>query len=211
MRFGDASLDALAGLRHPDATNAPSVTPPGPPIKRVAVVASAAGSGKTTLGRLLAERIGAPFIELDALRHGPDWTVASVEEMRAKMAPIVAKETWVTDGTYASLGALIAARTNLIVWLDLSPWVWLPRLLKRSARRLLFREELWNGNRETLRGVFFERDGVIPHALRAYFRRRHQMAASLAPYRYVRLRTVAEVDRFLAAFPDVYLPGAVIS
>jgi hypothetical protein len=98
------------------------------------------------------------------------------------VAPIVATESWVTDGTYGSLGTLIAERTNLIVWLDLPPWVWLPRLLKRSARRLIFREVLWNGNRETLRGVFLEADGVIPHALRAYFFRRHGIPARLAPY-----------------------------
>jgi hypothetical protein len=177
-----------------------------PTIQRVAVVASASGSGKTTLARILADRIGATFVELDALRHGPNWTTATLEEMRAKLAPLLATERWVTDGTYAELGALIAGHADLIVWLDLPPWVWLPRLLKRSARRLHFREELWNGNRETLRGVFLEADGVFPHALRAYFFRRHQIPARLAPYRFVRLRSVAEVDAFVAAFPRVTVP-----
>ncbi|HEY6459159.1 MAG TPA: hypothetical protein VIY73_03380, partial [Polyangiaceae bacterium] len=168
---------------------------------RLAVVASASGSGKTTLGRALADRMGATFVELDALRHGPDWTEATTDEMRAKVAPLVATDRWVTDGTYSALGGLIAERADLIVWLDLPPWTWIPRLLKRSTRRLLFREELWNGNRETVRGVFLDADGVFRHAFRAYFFRRHELAARLAPYPVIRLRSSAEVRRFLEAFP----------
>ena len=52
-------------------------------IKRVAVVASASGSGKTTLARTLAERLGGTFVELDALRHGPNWRIATTERLRS--------------------------------------------------------------------------------------------------------------------------------
>jgi shikimate kinase len=39
---------------------------------RVVVISSASGNGKTTVGRALAERLGVPFVELDALHHGPN-------------------------------------------------------------------------------------------------------------------------------------------
>ena len=42
-----------------------------PPIKRVAVISSASGNEKTTVVRQLAGRLGVPFVELDALVHGP--------------------------------------------------------------------------------------------------------------------------------------------
>jgi shikimate kinase len=43
-------------------------------VRRVAIIASASGNGKTTLGRELAARLDVPFVELDALVHGPGWT-----------------------------------------------------------------------------------------------------------------------------------------
>ena len=36
-------------------------------MRKVAVIASASGCGKTTVGRALAARLGVPFVELDAL------------------------------------------------------------------------------------------------------------------------------------------------
>jgi hypothetical protein len=175
---------------------------PTPKPRRIAVLASASGSGKTTLARELARRLGARFIELDALRHGPSWAPTPVETMRETLLPLLAGEAWVIDGGYSELGPMVPAAADLVVWLDLPPWVWLPRLVRRSARRLWFREELWNGNRESVRGVFFEWDGVLPYALRSYAFRRGALARRIAPYPHVRLRSVREVEAFLAQFEE---------
>ena len=48
-------------------------------MDRVAVIASSPGAGRTTLARRLAEIIGAPFVELDALYWGPLWKSAAPE------------------------------------------------------------------------------------------------------------------------------------
>ena len=55
-------------------------------MRRVAIIASASGNGKTTLGRALAARLGVRFVELDALVHGPDWTETPDDELRATLA-----------------------------------------------------------------------------------------------------------------------------
>jgi adenylate kinase family enzyme len=52
------------------------------PMRKVVVIASASGNGKTTLGRQLAERLRVPFVELDALVHGPGWVETPDEELR---------------------------------------------------------------------------------------------------------------------------------
>jgi len=38
------------------------------------------GSGKSTFSRELAERLGVPYLELDAIHHGPNWTETSADE-----------------------------------------------------------------------------------------------------------------------------------
>ena len=169
------------------------------PLQRVCILASASGSGKTTLGRALAERLGVPFHELDALNHGPGWTEATSAELQARVEPLVAGPAWVIDGAYrGKIGDLVLALADTVVWLDLPRRVWLPRLLRRTARRLVMREELWNGNRETLRGVLWDRNALIPFAWRSFVERRRRYPTELAPYPVVRLRTPREVRRFLA-------------
>ena len=167
-------------------------------MKRVAVIASASGNGKTTVGRALAQKLGVPFVELDALHHGPNWTEATPAELRARIEPIVDSDAWVIDGAYrGKLGDLVLERAELVVWLDLPMRVWLPRLLRRTIGRIVRREELWNGNREKLRTAIFDRDSVIYYAIRMHRRRRRAYPSALARYNVIRLRSEHEVERLL--------------
>jgi adenylate kinase family enzyme len=67
--------------------------------KRFAVTASASGNGKTTLARELARRLDVPYVELDALVHGPGWAETPDEALRDQLGPILASDGWVIDGT----------------------------------------------------------------------------------------------------------------
>ena len=170
-------------------------------MRRVLIVATASCSGKTTLGRELARRLDVPFVELDALHHGPNWTEATSEELRTRVEPVVAEEGWVIDGGYwGKLGDLVLRNADLVVWLDLPVRVWLPRLVRRTVGRVVRREELWNGNRESVRNVFFSRGSLIWYSLSNHRRHRRDYPERLAPYDLVRLRTPKEVERWLATF-----------
>lgn len=166
-------------------------------MRRVAVITSASGNGGTTFARTLAAQLGAPFVELDALNHGPGWSEATAEELQARVRPIVASDAWVIDGSYrGKLGDLVLARTDVVVWLDLPVRVWLPRLLRRTFGRIVRKEELWHGNRETLRGAFAGRDALIPWTLRHYRIRRRSYPERLARFNVGRLRSQREVEGF---------------
>ena len=169
-------------------------------MRRVAVITSASGNGGTVVARKLAVRIDVPFYELDELFWRPGWTETPAEEFRALMEPIVATDAWVIDGSYQSkIGDLVLRNADLVVWLDLPMHVWFPRLVLRTIRRIVRREQLWNGNRETVRNAFFSRDGLIYFTLKWYRPRRRVYPERLAPFPSVRLRSRAEVERFLSS------------
>jgi adenylate kinase family enzyme len=169
-------------------------------VRRVAIIASASGNGKTTLGRQLARRLDVPFVELDALVHGPGWVETPDAELRQIVEPIVKSDGWVVDHLYLrKLGPLILEHADTIVWLDLPLRVWLPRLARRTYRRIKGDEEIWNGNRESWKTALVGVDSLFMYALRSHFRRRRYWPERLAPYNVTRLRTPAEVDAWLDA------------
>ena len=168
-------------------------------MRKVVVIGTTSASGKTTLGRELARRLDVQFVELDALVHGPDWVETPDDELRRQLEPVLTLDGWVIDGSYRQkLGTLVLDAAEVVVWLDLPIRVWLPRLIRRTLRRIGTREELWNGNRESLVTAFWGRDSLVFWALRSHFRRRREWAQAFSDLNVVRLRTPAEVERFLA-------------
>ena len=167
-------------------------------MRRVAVIATASGCGKTTVGRALAAVLGVPSVELDAIHWQPGWTALDAEELRRRVEPIIAGDCWVIDGSYrGKLGDLVLERADTVVWLDLPRRIWLPRLLRRTFRRAITGEELWNGNRESLWGSVAHGDSLIRFALDNDRPRRHRYPRELARFRVARLRSPSEVDAFL--------------
>jgi adenylate kinase family enzyme len=168
-------------------------------VKRFSIVGTASCSGKTTLGRELARQLDVPFVELDSLVHGPNWTETPDDELCAVVEQIVASDGWVIDGGYwGKLGDLVLRNADVVVWLDLPLRIWLPRLVRRTSSRVIRREELWNGNRETVRNSVFSRDSLLWYALRNHPRHRRVYPERLASYNVVRLRSPREVERWLS-------------
>jgi adenylate kinase family enzyme len=123
-------------------------------MKRVSVVGNA-GSGKSRLGRQIAEALDVPYVELDAIQHLPDWEPLDPDEFVAKVSAIAATHGWVIDGNYRTVvvDGPVWQRADTVVWLDLPRRVTMYQVIRRSLRRVVRREQLWNGNRETLRNL----------------------------------------------------------
>jgi hypothetical protein len=104
----------------------------------------------------------------------------------------------VIDGSYQSkIGQLVLGNADVVVWLDLPVRTWLPRLVRRTVRRARSGEELWHGNRESLRNAFLSRSSLILFSLRHFRGRRRRYPDRFASYELVRLRSEAAVDGFL--------------
>ena len=169
-------------------------------MARRILIRGGSGAGKSTLGAELARRLDLPLVELDALHHGPNWTAASAAELTARVQALLDDERgWVVDGNYDDkLGSLLLERAELIVWLDLALGLKLLRLARRTARRWVRQEELWNGNRESMKDAFWGVDALFPWAVRSHFRYRRVWPARFAGRPLVRLRTPGEVASWLA-------------
>ncbi len=164
------------------------------------VIVGTSGAGKTTLGRRLAETLGAKFIELDALHWLEGWTPNpdfAQDVMAALESPC-----WVVDGNYSSkLQGRILERADTLIWLDYSIGTKLWRLLRRSLRRVVTREVLWNGNTETLKGQFWGGDALFVWFFKSHWaqRRRYEALFESAPegLRLVRLYRPEEAEVLL--------------
>lgn len=170
------------------------------------VVLGTTGSGKTTLARAIAPLLGARHVELDALFHEPGWTPAVTGVFRARVSEAIGgADRWVTDGNYSHLVPDITwAAADTVIWLDYSFARTFSRLLRRTLRRSLSGEELWNGNRERLRGQFMSRDSLLLWAVKTHWRHRREWPVMLRepPYahlRVVRVRTPRALDAYVRA------------
>lgn len=170
---------------------------------RISVVGTL-GSGKTTFARKISKILNVAHVELDALHWEPNWVEASNEVFRERVRRSLQGETWVVDGNYHQIRDIVWSRANTVTWLDYSFSTIMGRLAKRTVRRILTREKLWNGNQEHFRNLL-TKDSVFLWAIKTYRRRRRQYPELLAQpenshLTVVRLRSPKEASMFLSAF-----------
>jgi adenylate kinase family enzyme len=169
--------------------------------RRIAIIGST-GSGKTTLARRLSEGLGIPHVELDSLNWGPGWEAAPTDVLRARVGEALAGGAWVTDGNYGQARDIVWGRADTLVWLEMPLPLALWRVVSRTLRRIVTREELWNGNRETVGNALLSRDGLVVYLFTSRKSHRQRYPALLAKPEYAHLRiahlrTPREVRRWL--------------
>jgi len=183
------------------------------PPRRVSVV-GCSGSGKTRLARTIGAAIGAPVIELDAIMHQAGWQPN--EDFVAEVESATGGDAWVVDGNYrqATIEGPVWQRADTVVWLDLPRRTIMRHVVLRTARRVLTREVLWNGNRESIAFVV-SRDPVenlilwtwlkYPEFVDRYSNAMHDPA--WGRLHFVRLRSYAEARAWLKTLPEASSPA----
>jgi adenylate kinase family enzyme len=174
---------------------------PLPQRPRRVAVAGTSGSGKTTTAGRIAALLGLPYVELDDLHWGPGWTPR--ETFLADVRELTAQESWVTDWQYRVARPLVAARADVIVWLDLPVRVRLWRVARRTVTRRVLRVPLWRAaNVEPpLWTALRDEEHIIRWAwsTRRKLDRLPELLARDHPHvTLVRLRSAREVERWLA-------------
>ncbi len=101
--------------------------------------------------------------------------------------------------------SVVWARADTVVWFDLPYAIVLGRTIRRTVRRVITREELWNGNKEPFSNLWSlnpEKSIIAWAATRHRVYRGRYAEAEHDPrwghLRFVRLRSQGEADAFLA-------------
>jgi adenylate kinase family enzyme len=173
-------------------------------VRRVSVVGNS-GSGKSTLAAELALVLGVPHLELDSVFHQPGWVALPGDEFRRLVGATAAGDGWVMDGNYSAVRPLVWARADTVVWLDLPRRTVMRQVVLRTLRRAVTRQELWNGNRESLRNflTWAPEESIISWAWHNHgkYRDRYSAAAADPAYAhltFIRLTSRSAITRFLA-------------
>ena len=127
------------------------------------------GSGKTTLGHTLRQRLGLPVVELDALYWLPKWQIKPLDQFRADVQAALeaCPQGWICVGNYSHVQDLLLSQADIVLWLRLPFRVSFWRLFKRTVTRAWTKQPLWEGNpnQESWRQSFFSRNSILLYAI----------------------------------------------
>lgn len=173
--------------------------------RRISVVGTT-GSGKTTLARAISRRLGIPHVELDALHWEPNWVEAPDTLFRERTERALSGDSWVVDGNYSQTRDIVWGTADTVIFLDYPLPMMLWRLTRRTLRRILRGEELWNGNKESIRSAFFSRDSIFLWLLTTYRRRRREYTELFSRPEYAHMalfhfRTPRQTEQWLRVLP----------
>ncbi|MDP7019230.1 MAG: hypothetical protein QGG36_25760 [Pirellulaceae bacterium] len=174
---------------------------PSDTMRRIVVVGSSC-AGKTTFAAQLADRLSSPFVQLDELHWGPDWTPADEGDLRRNVDEATAEQRWVVDGNYVHLRDLTWRRADTLIWLNYSFFTVFGRALWRTVSRVVWRTRIYSGNRESFRLSFMSRDSILLWVIKSYSTRRLEIPALLAEPKFADLqvlefKTPGQARRFL--------------
>ena len=142
------------------------------------LVYGATGSGKSTLAETLGGLTGIPATSVDDICWSPGWVQMPPDEQIAHFDGLTRTKTWLLDSAYGPWRDLAIERADLVVALDYPRLVSLGRLLRRTTARVIDRQEVCNGNRESWRAVF-ARDSLVVWHFTSFRRKRRRCGSGL--------------------------------
>ena len=159
------------------------------------LIAGSSGAGKSTLARSLSEQLGLPYVELDSLFHGPDWTPRP--SFLDDVSAVAAGDRWVSEYQYPAARPLLLARADTLIWLDYRRFTVMQRVIRRSAVRAVTRRPMFNGNTERF-AAWRQPDHPMRHTWRNHASFEQRVLADLpAQLPVIRLHSPAETRRWL--------------
>lgn len=179
-------------------------------VDRVVVVGSS-GSGKTFLAQTLSSILNLPYLELDSVFHRGGWRDTPDEQFQREIETFTRARRWVVDGNYTSHGtrAVVWPLADTFVWLDPPKRTVMRRVISRTLKRVMTREELWDGVTEPWSNLYSldPHRNIIVWAWTRYERTRSNLELAMTDGTWAhaevhRLSSSRDVDQFLDSVCD---------
>jgi hypothetical protein len=122
-------------------------------------------------------------------------------EQLAHFEALTGTGSWILDSAYGGWRHLAHERADLVVALDFERLISLTRVVRRTVTRIMRRQEVCNGNRESWR-TLFARDSLVVWHFTSFRRKRTEMRAwesATAGPPVILLRSPAHARAFLEA------------
>lgn len=171
------------------------------------IILGSSCSGKTTLGRKLSILNQAKHIDLDDFNWLPDWKSRPTDELISKVDKAIWGESrWVISGNYRNTHSMTMPQATCVIWLDFRLRLVLWRMLKRTIKRIVTKEETCNGNYETISGAFFDKGNLFSYTVNTYQERKKQFSILGQQYPHLkiyRIKSPLRLRRFIASFEKI--------
>ena len=99
-------------------------------MERILII-GCGGAGKSTLARILGEKLNLPVVHLDQLFWKPGWVEESREEFDRKLVLELEKPRWIIDGNFDRTMPQRLKKCDTIIYLDFSRFTCLRGVMKR--------------------------------------------------------------------------------
>ncbi len=154
------------------------------------------------MAKRLSALLRTKYYDLDDFYWLPNWVKKEEAQFQKDIdEQILSQPKWVVAGNY---GGVLFEHADTIVWLNYS----LPRILyryfTRTTYRIVFREEVCNGNYETLSTSFFQfapEKNLFLWILKTYGERKSRFGelreTELSHKRWIELRNQNEADELI--------------
>ena len=174
-------------------------------ITRVVVVGSS-GSGKTTFARRLSAILDMPYLEMDSVFHRDGLADEAHEDFLPTVDEFTSADRWIVDGNYTSQGTMevVWPKADTFVWLDPPRRIAMARVIRRTLRRTVLRQELWEGVKEPFSNLYsldpYKNIIVWTWTRHGHVRARYERALSDGNWSHAsayRLRSRSDIEGFL--------------
>jgi adenylate kinase family enzyme len=165
-------------------------------MNRILVIGSG-GSGKSTFAAKLGQLLNLEVIHLDKFYWRAGWVEPAKEEWLQTVTDLINRESWIIDGNYGGTLELRMQRCDTIIFLDLSRFLCVWRIVKRNLRyRRGGRPDMAEGCPEKLNLEFVS--WIWNYSRRSRPKVVELIRRHAGDKRVIWLRSKADVERFLS-------------